>query len=104
MNKLRLAYILNFKEKSNDYEDPNAYLSTLSFKSCYDMCLFNSSCLAISWKTSICKFITDLSNPIKCSKETTCTVMFGKNKIFKIIRSKLCFIIGYFRLRKCKFN
>ena len=65
-------------EKSNGFNDSNAYTEMLGFEKCYDHCVFNLSCLAVMWSNRVCTFISDKNNPIDCPLNAICTTMFGK--------------------------
>lgn len=75
-----------------DYEDPNQVLdnSIRTITNCYEKCVFNPSCLAIRFQTSVfpfgCFHIFDLSKPKPCIQNNNgiCAKVPSKHKLINL--------------------
>lgn len=82
-NSTQFGYIIEYS--AVDYGDPNQVItSTNSLSSCYELCYFNSTCVAYVWSdfSSICILKFQKINPIDCANDTICaTIPEYKNQL-----------------------
>ena len=75
----KFLLILFLDTYSTDFEDPNeSKILKPNVKSCYELCLTNLNCLAITWNNSICILKTSIDKPKPCDETITCIKMLSK--------------------------